>query len=123
MLFESETFSPDAKPFPDWRNETYHYCNFERFSDLTDPVEGSYLGCEFVGCGWYWALFNCAVLVRVKFENCQFDGCSFSSCTFVECEFVGCKFGDDSFEKGCSFDESRWYGCTQSNCTGLEGVF
>jgi uncharacterized protein YjbI with pentapeptide repeats len=123
MRQQSELFTPNDPPSDSWPTDSFHYCNFELLRDVSTPLEGCYLGCEFLACSWYWALFNNAVFVRTKFTNCIFDGCSFAGCTFVECEFSGCTFGLDSFGKPCSFEESKWYGCSQSACKGIEDVF
>ena len=122
MLHESHTFNAKALLPESWRTDSFHYCKFELITDLSESLEGCYLGTEFEACHWYWGHFNCSTFVSCTFKNCRFNGTSFSSCKFVECTFENCDFGIDNMGQHCSFEDCRWYGCTQLNCNGMPAL-
>ena len=122
MQIDSETFRARLSKPASWEEQAFRYCIFESFNEEGSHVTSLFLESTFQNCEWYWALFNCAVFVGVKFEKCTFRGCSFSGCRFVECIFEDCEFTLDSLGKGCNFLESRWYGCKQNRSKGLEGI-
>lgn len=66
------------------------------------------------------------------FRHCEFSEISteggdvdsvFIGCKIVECHFIDCTFTRDNLNANCSFVDNSWYGCTQSNCLGLEHAF
>jgi len=95
------------------------YETFENFATEGGVIDGVFLGCSFTNVDWYWGLFNMSVFVESTFQGCTFRGSAFSGCIFVECTFVGCHFVKDNLGGECSFEDSRWYGCQQSESTGL----
>ena len=150
MLIEHTTFDrrsgPPARPSAD---AIYRYCRFERLAIDGMPLEGALLSCTLVDLDWTWGLFNTAVIAGTGFEGCVFRGASFRGCQFNACTFVRCRFVPDSADAACTFDDcsltecvfdgceflpgpagrhglftdTRWFGCRQKDCTGLEGQF
>ncbi|MCB2017183.1 MAG: pentapeptide repeat-containing protein [Hydrogenophaga sp.] len=123
MQIDSQTYIAKLVAPSNWEECVYRYCTFERFNEDGLHVTSAFLDCRFESCDLYWALFNTAVLVGVGFKNCVFRGCSFSGCCFVECRFDGCSFENDNLGGPCRFDETRWYGCAQSQSQGLDHVW
>lgn len=82
-----------------------------------------FLSCKIEKCEWYWGLFNLAIFVGVDFDCCTFRGTSFAGSKFIDCNFNNCEFLEDNFGGDCLFHEVVWYGCSQSNCTGLDQEF
>jgi uncharacterized protein YjbI with pentapeptide repeats len=123
MLFEFETFDTRLKKPASWSDSVFRYCDFVNISDEGAIISAVFIGCTFENCDWYWANFNCAILVQVKFNNCKFRGTVFSGSKFVECELIDCEFTADNLQGECSFDGIGWYKSRQENCKGLEGKF
>lgn len=122
MLIESTEYN-SASPRPNVdHGAVFKYCSF---SDLTDgfqaSVEADFLSCTFNGVEFYWSLFNSILVYDCTFENCSFRGASFADSRFVDCKFINCQFTPGNIGGDCSFDSSKWYGCTQLNCIGLNG--
>jgi uncharacterized protein YjbI with pentapeptide repeats len=119
MLIETWSFSASEPPqFGD--DHVFRYCRFERLgADVIHEVDGSYIQCTFADVDFYGTLFNAALLVDCLFERCTFSGVTFASCRLLACSFDNCTFQPNNLGGECSFDESLWYGCTQSNTIGL----
>jgi len=123
MLFELQQFETQLHNPAGWDDHVFMYCDFSNINTEGAIIGATFQGCRFNNCDWYWGLFNTAIFVQVKFENCTFRGCSFYDCRFIECEFLNCEFTIDSFNKSCSFDKSVWYGCKQEKCKDIESEF
>ncbi len=123
MQFDSETYAATAGNGPDWAENFYRYCTFQGISTEGAMVHAFFFGCEFSECDWYWGHFSQAVFVNVEFKACKFQGSFFADCKFVECEFDECAFTIDNLGAECSFRENKWFGCKQTNCTGIENFF
>lgn len=151
MLIEHETFSPEVGPprGRSWDDAVFRWCSFSQLEIEGAVIGGVLLGCELREIDWYWGLFNTTLLSHTSFKNCVFRGTSFSGCEFVACRFEDCRFLLDNLHGPCTFTNcmvvestldkcefavegpqrrpifvnSRWYGCAQSECLGLEAVF
>jgi len=99
----------------------YRYSTIEGFSVNGGHVDAAFLFCNLCELDVYGCIFNLCVFVDCTFENCTFRGTAFPGCKFVDCTFTGCQFIQDNLGGECSFDDTRWYGCTQSACEGLDG--
>ncbi len=119
MYFESTDFDRNGSLPRGWEEGTFKYCNFSNLEMEGGSVSWVLVGCVIETSEWYWGIFNTATLVSVVFKNCVFRGTSFAGCTFTECQFIGCQFIKDNLDGDCSFDDSRWYACSQSDCIGL----
>lgn len=122
MQIDSQQFLGTLSKGVGWEENAFRYCTFEGLNEEGGHSTSVFLDCNFVRCEWYWGLFNCAVFVGVTFTECVFRGTSFSGCKFVECEFTRCQFVPDNLGRGCSFDDTRWYGCSKRETQGLEHV-
>ena len=122
MQFDSEVFKGKLGKECDWSENCFRYCNFSGIDQAGDCVDSIFYGCEFSNCTWYWTLFNMAVFIGTKFKHCKFQGCSITDCRFVDCEFENCEFTVDSFDRDCSYEETRWYACTQQSTKGLKNA-
>jgi hypothetical protein len=49
--------------------------------------------------------------------------CTFRDSIFTECAFSQCDVVHESPSGHAVFANTRWYGCTQIDCTGLQGAF
>jgi uncharacterized protein YjbI with pentapeptide repeats len=123
MQIDSTDFLTALSKGVKWEENVFRYCTFAKLRYEGAHVTSEFIDCRFEDCDWYWGLFNSATFVGVKFKNCSFRGSSFSGCRFVECEFDDCNFNPDNLGGACSFEGSRWYACSQINCSGLAGVF
>ncbi|HEX8614399.1 MAG TPA: pentapeptide repeat-containing protein [Telluria sp.] len=123
MLFERERFEKKLPKPAGWLEHVYRYCEFVDMDIQGDPVDSVFVSCSIEHCSWYWGMFCCALFVNVHFVGCTFRGTSFNSGKFVDCDFVDCVFTEDNLGRECSFDDTSWYGCTQTRCPGLEGEF
>lgn len=119
VYFESMDFERNHSLPEGWEEGSFKYCTFNRLDIEGKEFGGVLVGCVIDGCDWYWTLFNTAIFVNVEFKNCTFRGVSFSGCSFTECQFVGCKFMKNNLGGDCSFNDSRWYACSQSACAGF----
>jgi uncharacterized protein YjbI with pentapeptide repeats len=106
-----------------WEDQVFQFCEFRDIQGEGLHITSAFLDCTFSQCDLYWVLGNIATFVGVTFRGCTFSGCSFSGCRFVECTFQDCRFTKSNLGGNCSFDGSRWYGCTQSNTDGLSPEF
>ena len=122
MQVDSQEFLGNLPKGTDWEENAFRYCTFEGFSQEGGHCTSLFLDCSFDRCEWYWGLFNCAVFVGVKFNECVFRGTSFSDCKFVECEFTRCEFTADNLGANCRFNDCRWYACGKRETRGLEHV-
>ena len=122
MQIDSETFVGKLAATANWEESVYRYCTFDRIEHEGLHVTSAFLDCRFESCDLYWALFNTATFVGVEFKDCVFRGCAFSGCCFVECRFDSCSFENDNLGGSCTFDDTRWYGCAQTNSQGLDGA-
>jgi hypothetical protein len=122
VQIDSQTFDRQLPATTSWEENCFRYCTFVALDEEGGTCDSAFISCEFTRCKWYWALFTQAIFVGVKFTDCTFRGTSFAGCKFVECEFVQCHFTTDNLEGSCSFEDSRWYSCTQSNTRGIEHV-
>jgi uncharacterized protein YjbI with pentapeptide repeats len=148
MLVEETRFTPQTK-LPTWGAAVFRFCEFEDLSIDGNSVDGALLWCQLTNVEWYWGLFNTAVIAQTKFNGCTFRGTSFRSCQFVACEFDRCRFVLDNLASECTFSDcsfvecsfnqcefvldspsgrpvfinTRWYGCTQARCDGLDAQF
>lgn len=102
-----------------WDEQAFQFCGFRGMGDGETHISSIFVDCNFDGCDLYLVLFNIATFVGVTFKNCTFRGCSFPGCRIVECKFENCRFTVDSFGGDCRFEDSRWYGCSQSETFGL----
>lgn len=123
MLFESQQFDTKFVKPAGWSDHVFRYCDFTHLNSEGGDIDSIFVGCTFEKCEWYWGLFNLAVFVGVSFTNCTFRGTAFSGSKFIECVFTDCEFIKDNLNSDCSFKDIAWYGCTQSNCGGLEREF
>jgi uncharacterized protein YjbI with pentapeptide repeats len=123
MLFETQQFEGRLKKPASWSDHVFRYCEFSRISTEGGDIDSVFMECKIENCEWYWGLFNSTICVGVRFEGCTFRGTAFSGCKFIECEFTDCKFIKDNLNSECSFDDNTWYGCTQTQCPGLEQEF
>jgi len=120
MLIENMEYSKSHAPPELSEDHVFRYCRFEGLGDAEiRGFDATFLACTFKECDYYWALFNVAIFAECKFENCTFRGVTFAGCLFVECSFVGCSFTESNMGGPCTFENTRWYGCNQSDCTGL----
>ncbi len=119
LYFECTDFDEKGSLPEGWEEGSFKYCNFSNLIIDGGGLEGVLVGCIIETSDWYWSLFNTATFVNVEFKNCTFRGVSFASCSFTECKFIDCTFCKDNLGGECSFDENRWYACTQSGCTGF----
>jgi uncharacterized protein YjbI with pentapeptide repeats len=119
MLIQSEAFHRRLEKPVDWDEHVFRFCTFSGFDAEGDHIDSSFIDCAFEGCDFYWAMFNVVTLAGVTFKNCRFRGCAFSGCRIADCSFENCDFTGDAFDKGCSFDGSRWHACTQRGTSGL----
>lgn len=102
----------------------FQYSDFVQLTELdVVHVDSTFLDCTFKQCDFYWTLFNNVLCVNSTFENCAFSGVSFAHCRFVDCSFDGCVFTKDNLGGDCDYRGTKWYGCSQSNCTGLDGAW
>lgn len=104
-------------------DEVFVFCEFRGIHGEGLHISSAFLDCAFDHCDLYLSLFNVVTFVGVKFRHCVFRGCSFADCRFVECIFENCRFTADNLGADCRLDESRWYGCTQSDTEGLGSEF
>lgn len=119
MLIQDVEYTPPDK-LPDLASDhVFRYCKFHKLEDSRE-IEATFLSCDFTNCDFYWALFNVASFFRCKFENCIFAGASFADCRLMECAFVKCSFTKDNMGGDCSFENTKWYGCSQTDRSGLE---
>ena len=123
MQVTSEVFEKGLSEGIAWEEQVFIFCEFKGIHGEGLHVTSAFLDSTFRQCDIYWALFNIATFVGIKFHGCDFRGCSFSGCRFVECEFEDCRFLPDNLNGSCSFDDSRWYGCTQRRTEGLSTEF
>jgi uncharacterized protein YjbI with pentapeptide repeats len=149
MLIDSEEMNGAPGPLLEAMDgRIFRYCRFANFSIDGSGIEGALLWCAFEKVDWYWGLFNVATIAHSRFEDCVFRGTSFRGCEFVACSFTACSFELDNLDSACTFDDcsmvectfercsfatgrpdepifsnSRWYGCTQTQCVGLDGAF
>lgn len=123
MQVTSKVFERGLSEGIAWEEQVFIFCEFKGIRGEGLHVTSTFLDSTFRQCDIYWALFNTATFVGVKFYGCDFRGCSFSGCRFVECEFEDCRFLPDNLNGSCSFDDSRWYSCTQRQTEGLSAEF
>ncbi|OOG36544.1 hypothetical protein B0B52_19710 [Polaromonas sp. A23] len=123
VQIDSQTFDRTLPSTTGWEENSFWYCTFTGLNEEGGSIDSAFLSCKFAHCEWYWGLFNMAVFVGVKFTDCTFRGTSFAGCKFVECEFVRCHFTTDNLGGSCSFNDTRWYSCSQSGTRGIEHVF
>lgn len=152
MLIEDALFNEDC-PLPgDWSDCVVRSTQIDGLVLEGLNFEGIMDRCVVTSTEFYWGTFICALLTRTRFEACRFLGASFRGCTLVGCEFVDCTFALDNLGGDCTLDDcllascsftgstwiarpgrldrdgrditrTRWLACTQSGCTGLEGLF
>jgi len=122
MLIEEATYTQCNYSRLEWKDHVFRFCQFEGLSaERVASIESCFLSCSFERDEWYAILFNGAVFVEVTFTDCVFRGCTFAGCKFVDCELTNCNFTNDNLGGSCTFPDTRWYGCKQSGCRGLEG--
>ncbi|MFZ6658229.1 pentapeptide repeat-containing protein [Undibacterium sp. TJN19] len=119
MLLENQSFAFKLKNSVSLNEHVFRYCEFADIQFEGESVTSAFLGSSFIGCGWYWGVFNTTILIDVKFLNCTFCGTAFSGARFINCKFENCKFLKDNLDAECRFDEVGWFACSQENCTGL----
>ncbi len=151
MLIEDELYNEDRPPPPpgEWRDCVIRRSTFDALDLEGLSFDGVMEGCAFTSTGFYWGLFNSALVARTRFEACRFPATSFRGCTFVDCAFVDCRFELDNLGGDCTIDDcimatcrfvgclwtakvvggtrditrTRWLGCTHELCKGFEGMF
>jgi uncharacterized protein YjbI with pentapeptide repeats len=102
----------------------FRFCTFEQLDEdkIATAVDATFLGCRFKNIDFYWTLFNNVLFHDCEFKDCTFRGVSFAGCRFVDCSFESCVCTQDNLGGSCSFERSRWYGCTHNDCVGWKGV-
>jgi len=152
MLIEDEAYDATNPPHnpAKWRDTVYRRTSFDGLELEGLMFDGLMEACTFTDCLFYWALFNVAVVVGTRFEECTFSSASLRGSTFVNCEFVGCRFDLDNLGSDCTIDDSlmaacafercewiskpdrggsrditrtRWLGCSMTACRGFDGMF
>lgn len=123
MLFQSAQFQGRLTNPASWSDNVFRYSEFTGISTEGGEVDSVFVSCKFAKCEWYWGLFNLAIFVEVDFNGCTFRGTSFDGSKFIDCNFTNCEFVKDNLGADCSFNDVVWYGCSQSNCTGLDREF
>jgi uncharacterized protein YjbI with pentapeptide repeats len=150
MLIEHKAFDRHTGPPSNRQDDTiFRYCSFADLAIEGSGFDGALMDCTLRGIDWYWGLFNTTSFSRTRFENCTFRGTSFMGCQLVECHLSGCHFALDNLGGACRFEDcsivectfdkcefvldsragrpvfarTRWYGCTQTQCVGLTGLF
>jgi uncharacterized protein YjbI with pentapeptide repeats len=123
MQFGSEIFKGKLNKECSWSENCFRYCNFVGIAQEGDCVDSIFYGCEFSSCTWYRTPFSTAIFVGTKFKRCKFQGCSIAGCRFIECEFEDRDFTFDSFGRGCSYEDTHWYACTQQGTKGIKDAF
>jgi uncharacterized protein YjbI with pentapeptide repeats len=119
MQVDDESFRNRLKKPVSWDEHTFRFCTFSSVEAAGAHITSNFIDSTLEDCDFYWALFNMATLVGVKFKNCRFRGAIFSGSLFVECTFENCEFTVDAFGGDCTFEDSRWYACKQWNTRGL----
>lgn len=132
---ETQRFAPSA---------VFRRCTFAAGRD-GEIFEGAFHACGIAGFDWFQPFFI-AVFVDTDFRAMRFLGASFQQSRFVGCTFEACHFGRDAMRGACDIDrcsfldctflscevdagdqqpfgQNRWYGCTQVDCRGFEGLF
>ncbi|WP_257168885.1 pentapeptide repeat-containing protein [Bradyrhizobium sp. SRS-191] len=150
MLIEHETFTAETGPPRGrlWNEGIFRWCNFVQLEIELPMVGGAMIGCALREVDWYWGLFNTVLLSHTTFKSCVFRGMSFAECEFIACRFEDCRFVLNNLQGPCRFSncivvetafdrcefvvdnprctpvfvETRFYGCTQAECSGLAGV-
>jgi uncharacterized protein YjbI with pentapeptide repeats len=125
MEFRSIEFTATTD-VPDLGDDhVFRFCTFKHLDDeeIGMAVDATFLGCRFKEMDFYWTLFCIVLFHDCEFENCTFRGVSFADCRFVDCSFEFCIFTQSNLGNDCTFSGSKWYGCTQNNCVGWEGVW
>ena len=150
MLIEHGEFDRDNRPPLNQLDDTiFRSCSFANLEIEGSGLDGALIYCTLRDIDWYWGLFNTAIFLCTRFENCTFRGASFMSCRLLECQFIGCHFALDNLGGPCTFEDcsvvectfdkcklildspkgrtvferTRWYGCTQNDCIGFSGLF
>lgn len=152
MLIEDALYNEDHPPPMrpnEWRDSVILRSTFDALDLEGLSFDGVMDGCVITSTEFYWGLFNSALVARTRFEACRFRGTSFRGCTLVDCEFVDCRFDLDNLGGDCTIDDcliaacrfvaaswatkasdvprditrTRWLGCTQERCNGLENLF
>ncbi len=150
MLIEHQEFNRESGPPHSrlWEDAVFRWCNFSQLEIEGKMIGGALLGCELRKIDWYWGFFNTALLAHTNFKNCIFRGSNFASSELVQCIFDDCQFVLDNMRGQCTFErcvvvectfnrceivkgsrgepvfiDSRWYGCSQNDCSGFEGLF
>jgi uncharacterized protein YjbI with pentapeptide repeats len=119
MLFDHQTITDATQLLNSSEEAVFRYSAFEDFSFEGGHTDAAFLFCTFTRLKAYWGHFNLGVFLECRFEDCTFRGTAFSGCRFVECSFLRCHFVKDNLGGECSFEDTKWYGCTQSNSEGL----
>lgn len=150
MLIENETYGGTMLPpnATDWGERIFRYCTFDDLSLEGLSHTGILQGCTMTGCDIYWGHFNTALISSVRFLDCRFRGTAFSTAQIIDCTFERCQFTLDNVGGDCtmtkcivaatmldncswqtkpgkprSITSTRFVGCTQQRCRGLEGLF
>ena len=120
MPIENEVFENCAPEEISWEDQVFVFCTFRGIRGEGLHNDASFIDCTFEQCDFYLCMFNVATLVGVTFKHCDFHGGSFAGCRLVECVFDNCNFGNDNMGGEWRADGSRWYGCSQRDCEGLD---
>ena len=96
------------------------YCDFASMNIDGANVDSLLQNCSITSVEWYWALFNCAILIECTFSQCTFRGVSFMGCTFVKCTFKDCRFLDDNLGGVCRMSDTELFACEVHGCVGWE---
>jgi uncharacterized protein YjbI with pentapeptide repeats len=122
MLFESVDFSLESPDLELGGSHVFRYCRFDKLQEnQTGLVDSDFLNCTFKNCDFYWSAVPVVLFYACTFENCTFRGVSFRGCTFVSTSFTDCTFTRSNLGGDCSFDETKWFDCSQLGCSGLKG--
>lgn len=142
MLIEDALFYEDY-PLPgDWSNCVVRSTQIDGLVLEGLTFEGIMDRCVVTSTEFYGGAFIRALLTRTRFEACRFLGASFrvwtfaldnlgGDCTLDDCLLASCSFTGSTWiarpgrldKDGRDITRTRWLGCTQSACTGLEGLF
>lgn len=124
MLFEEIDYSPPDSLPELGGDHVFRYCTFEGLNEEnTLHVDSTFLRCTFKNDEFYWTLFNGVLFSGCELESCTFRGVSFADCRFIDCTFKDCVFTKDNLGGSCTYEDTLWAGCSQTGCTGWEGVW
>lgn len=121
-IYDCDVFSNPADLATRLEDSIFRYSALTNFSIEGGHATAIFSSTTFDRLDWYWGLFNACLFADCRFENCTFRGTAFPDSRFVDCSFFRCRFVRDNLDGECVFENTKWYGCTQSDCEGLPSV-